>query len=256
MKQSAWRGAAEFVMAVTRRFFEDRAPQAAGSLTFTTLLAVVPLLAVALSLATAFPVFDEAITTLQLFLFENFLPDADGVETISEQILSFTEQAGRLTAIGLAFLVVTAVMLMLTIDDTLNRIFRVRRRRPLAHKIIVYWSVLTLWPGLIGASLSLTSYLIGNASMALRLVPLAFTWAALTLLYILVPYRHVGLLHAAAGAVLAGAAFEVAKRGFALYVANFPTYTMIYGAFAALPIFLLWMYVSWLVVLAGAVFTA
>jgi membrane protein len=256
MKQSAWRGAAEFVMAVTRRFFEDRAAQAAGSLTFTTLLSVVPLLAVALSLSTAFPVFDEAITTLQLFLFENFLPDADGVETISEQILSFTEQAGRLTTIGLAFLVVTAVMLMLTIDDTLNRIFRVRRRRPLAHKIIVYWSVLTLWPALIGASLSLTTYLIGNASMPLRLVPFAFTWAALTLLYILVPYRHVGILHAASGGLLAGAAFEVAKRAFALYLANFPTYTMIYGAFAALPVFLLWMYVSWLVVLAGAVFTA
>jgi membrane protein len=245
MKQSAWRGAAEFVMAVTRRFYEDRAAQAAGSLTFTTLLSVVPLLAVALSLSTAFPVFDEAINTLQLFLFENFLPDADGVETISEQILSFTEQAGRLTAIGLAFLVVTAVMLMLTIDDTLNRIFRVRRRRPLAH-----------WPVLIGASLSLTTYLIGNASMLLRLVPFAFTWAALTLLYILVPYRHVEVLHAAAGGLLAGAAFEFAKRAFALYLANFPTYTMIYGAFAALPVFLLWMYVSWLVVLAGAVFTA
>jgi membrane protein len=256
MTQSAWRGAAEFVMAVTRRFYEDRAAQAAGSLTYTTLLSVVPLLAVALSLSTAFPVFDEAINTLQLFLFENFLPDADGVDAISDQIRSFTEQAGRLTAIGLAFLVVTAVMLMLTIDDTLNRIFRVRRRRPLAHKIIVYWSVLTLWPVLIGASLSLTTYLIGNASVALRLVPFAFTWAALTLLYILVPYRHVEVLHAAAGGLLAGAAFEVAKRAFALYLANFPTYTMIYGAFAALPVFLLWMYVSWLVVLAGAVLTA
>ncbi len=87
-------------------------------------------------------------------------------------------------------------------------------------------------------------------------MPFAFTWAALTLLYILVPYRHVEVLHAAAGGLLAGAAFEVAKRAFALYLANFPTYTMIYGAFAALPIFLLWMYVSWLVVLAGAVFTA
>ena len=256
MTKSAWRGPAEFVMAVTRRFHEDRAAQAAGSLTFTTLLSVVPLLAVALSLSTSFPVFDEAINTLQLFLFENFLPDADGVETISEQLLSFIDQAGRLTAIGLAFLVVTAVMLMLTIDDALNRIFRVRRRRPLAHKIIVYWSVLTLWPVLIGASISLTTYLVGNASMLLRLVPFAFTWTALTLLYILVPYRHVEVLHAAAGGLLAGAAFEAAKRGFALYLANFPTYTLIYGAFAALPIFLLWMYVSWLVVLGGAVFTA
>ncbi|HEY7241873.1 MAG TPA: YihY family inner membrane protein [Burkholderiales bacterium] len=256
MTKSAWRGAAEFLMAVTRRFNEDRAAQAAGSLTFTSLLSIVPLLTVALSLSMAFPVFDEAISTLQVFLFENFLPDAEGVETISEQILSFSEQASRLKAIGLAFLVVTSVLLMLTIDDTLNRIFRVRRRRPLAHKIITYWSVLTLWPVLIGASLSLTTYLIGNASMAARLVPFAFTWAALTMLYILVPYRHVDVRHAAVGAFLAGTAFEIAKRAFALYIANFPTYTLVYGAFATLPIFLLWMYISWLVVLAGAVFTA
>jgi membrane protein len=256
MKKSAWRGAAEFFVAVARRFYEDRGAQAAGSLTFTTLLSIVPLLTVALALSTAFPVFDEALTTLQLFLFENFLPDAEGLETISDQILTFSEQAGRLTAIGLAFLLVTSVMLMLTIDDAMNRIFRVRRRRPLAQQVIVYWSVLTLWPVLIGASLSLTSYLIGSTSFLLRLVPFVFTWAALTLLYILVPYRHVDLRHAAAGALLAGIAFEVAKRAFTLYVANFPTYTLIYGAFATLPIFLVWMYVSWLVVLAGATFTA
>ena len=256
MKKNAWRGAGEFVLAVARRFYEDRGAQIAGSLTFTTLLSIVPLLTVALALATAFPVFDQAIGTLQIFLFENFLPDAAGLEAISEQILSFSEQAGRLTAIGLAFLLVTAVMLMLTIDDALNRIFRVRRRRPLAQQVIMYWSVLTLWPVLIGASLSLTSYLIADSSALLRLIPFVFTWAALTLLYILVPYRHVDLRHAATGALLAGVGFELAKRAFALYLANFPTYTLIYGAFATLPIFLVWMYVSWLLVLAGAIFTS
>ena len=256
MTTNAWRGAWEFLVAVVRRFYEDRGAQAAGSLTYTTLLSLVPLLTVALALSTAFPVFDEAITTLQEFLFENFLPDAEGLQTLSEQILSFSEQAGRLTAIGLAFLLVTAVMLMLTIDDTLNRIFRVRRRRPLAQQVIMYWSVLTLWPVLIGTSLSLTSYLIAESSLPLRLIPFVFTWAALTLLYILVPYRHVDVRHAAAGGLLAGIAFELAKRAFALYLANFPTYALVYGAFATLPIFLLWMYVSWLVVLAGAIFTA
>ena len=145
---------------------------------------------------------------------------------------------------------------MLTIDDTLNRIFRVRRRRPLGQQVIMYWSVLTLWPVLIGTSLSLTSYLIGNTTMAARVVPFLFTWAAFTLLYILVPYRHVDVRHAAAGALAAGVAFEMTKRAFAIYIANFPTYTLVYGAFATLPIFLLWMYVSWLVVLAGAVLTA
>lgn len=248
MTKHAWRGAGEFCIAVARRFYEDRGAQIAGSLTFTTLLSIVPLLTVALALATAFPVFDEAITTLQLFLFENFLPEAAGLQAISDQIIAFSEQAGHLTAIGLIFLLVTAVMLMLTIDDALNRIFRVRRRRPLGQQVIMYWSVLTLWPVLIGTSLSMTPFL--------SLVPFLFTWAALTVLYILVPYRHVELRHAAAGALLAGTAFELAKRAFAVYLANFPTYTLIYGAFATLPIFLVWMYVSWLVVLAGATFTA
>ena len=256
MMKAQLRGAGEFCIAVARRFYEDRGAQVAGSLTFTTLLAIVPLLTVALALSTAFPVFDEAIATLQLFLFENFLPDAAGLTAISDQIVAFSEQAGRLTAIGLLFLVVTAVMLMLTIDDALNRIFRVRRRRPLAQQIIMYWSVLTLWPVLIGASLSMTTYLIDASSSVLRPVPFVFTWAALTMLYILVPYRHVEFRHAAAGALVAGIAFEVAKRAFAVYLANFPTYTLIYGAFATLPIFLLWVYVSWLVVVAGAILTA
>ena len=256
MTRLAWRGVGEFGIAVARRFYEDRGAQVAGSLTFTTLLAIVPLLTVALALSTAFPVFDEAIGTLQAFLFENFLPDAAGLQAISDQILAFSEEAGRLTAIGLIFLVVTAVMLMLTIDDALNRIYRVRRRRPLGQQVIMYWSVLTLWPVLIGTSLSMTSLLIGETSALLRLIPFAFTWAALTVLYILVPYRHVLFRHAALGALLAGTAFEVAKRAFALYLQNFPTYTLIYGAFATLPIFLVWIYMSWLVVLAGAVFTA
>ena len=256
MTRPAWHGVGEFCIAVGRRFYEDRGAQVAGSLTFTTLLSIVPLLTVALALATAFPVFDEAIGTLQVFLFENFLPDAAGLQAISEQILAFSEEAGRLTAIGLIFLLVTAVMLMLTIDDALNRIYRVRRRRPLGQQVIMYWSVLTLWPVLIGTSLSMTSLLIGETSALLRLVPFAFTWAALTVLYILVPYRHVLFRHAASGALLAGIAFEVAKRAFALYLQNFPTYTLIYGAFATLPIFLVWIYTSWLVVLAGAVFTA
>jgi membrane protein len=256
MKKNAWRGVVEFSIAVARRFYEDRGAQVAGGLSYITLLSIVPLLTVALALSTAFPVFDEAITTLQLFLFENFLPDADGLEVISDQILSFSEKAGRLTAIGLLSLLVTAVMLMLTIDGALNRIFRVRRRRPLPQQVIMYWSVLTLWPVLIGASLSLTSYLIGNSSLLLRLVPFLFTWAALTMLYTVVPYRHVDFRHAAVGALLAGIAFEVAKRGFAIYLSRFPTYTLIYGAFATLPIFLVWIYVSWLVVIAGGVFTA
>lgn len=259
--------AADFMVTISRRFLEDRGVQTAGSLTFTTLLSLVPLITVALSLTTAFPVFDQAMSALQTYIVEHFLPDAAGVKTITAQVSAFTEKAGRLTAIGLAFLLATSLMLMLTIDEAMNRIFRVQRRRPLAQRVLTYWSVLTLGPLLIGASLSMTSYLVGASlglmgdmgaatSAALRVVPFLFTVAALTMLYLVVPYRRIDLPHALVGAIVAGVLFELAKRGFAFYIAKFPTYTMIYGAFATVPIFLLWLYLSWLVVLVGATLTA
>ena len=266
MKSGPLRDLADFVLAVAHRFYDERSLVTAASLTYTTLLSLVPLFTVALAASTAFPVFDQAVGALQSFVFENFLPDARGVDTIAEQIQSFTENAGRLTAIGTVFFAVTAVMLMLTIDDSLNRIFRVQRRRPLLQQVLMYWGVLTLGPVLIGVSLSASSFAIGAsfgmlrlddfAELLLRVLPFFFTCAALTLLYAVVPYRYVELRHALAGGVLAGVAFELAKRGFGLYVAWFPTYRLIYGAFATIPIFLIWLYVSWLVVLAGAAFTA
>jgi len=266
MEKNAWRATGEFVIEVVRRFYEERALQAAGSLSYTTLLSLVPLFTVALAISTAFPVFDQTIAVLQKFIFENFLPDARGIETIAEQVQSFTENAGRLTAIGIGFFVVTAVMLMLTIDEALNRIFRVQRRRPLFQQVLIYWAVITLGPVLIGGSLSATSFAIGAslgvlnldilADAILRVLPFLFTCAALTLLYAVVPYRHVQLTHALASGILAGVVFEVAKRAFALYLTKFPTYTLIYGAFATIPIFLVWLYLSWCVVLAGATLTA
>lgn len=264
--ENAWRATGRFVVDVVRRFYEERALQAAGSLSYTTLLSLVPLFTVALAISTAFPVFDETITVLQDFILENFLPDARGIETIAEQVSSFTENAGRLTAIGIGFFVVTAVMLMLTIDEALNRIFRVQRRRPLLQQVLIYWAVISLGPVLIGGSLSATSFAIGAslgklnldilADALLRVLPFIFTCAALTLLYTVVPYRHVPLSHALASGILAGIAFEVAKRAFAAYITNFPTYTLIYGAFATIPIFLVWLYLSWCVVLGGATLTA
>jgi membrane protein len=266
MEKDAWRATGDFLIDVARRFYEERALQAAGSLSYTTLLSLVPLFTVALAISTAFPVFDQTIAVLQTFVFENFLPDARGIETIAAQVQSFTENAGRLTAIGIGFFVVTAVMLMLTIDEALNRIFRVQRRRPLLQQVLIYWAVITLGPVLIGGSLSMSSFAIGAslgwlnldilADALLRVLPFVFTCAALTLLYTVVPYRHVQLSHALASGILAGIAFEVAKRAFAIYLTKFPTYTLVYGAFATLPIFLVWLYVSWAVVLAGATLTA
>jgi membrane protein len=265
MENRAWRNFGEFCFAVARRFYEERALQTAGSLTYTTLLSLVPLLTVALAISTAFPVFDQTIGALQLFLMENFLPDT-GIDTIADQISSFTRNAGRLTAIGLAFFIVAAVMLMMTIDVSLNRLFRVQRTRPMLQQVLMYWAVLTLGPVLIGGSLSMTSFAVGAslgwlqlgsvADFVLGVLPFIFTCAALMLLYGVVPYRAVKPRDALIGGIVAGIAFELAKRGFAVYLARFPTYTLIYGSLATIPIFLVWLYMSWVVVLAGATLTA
>ncbi|MDH3320016.1 MAG: YihY family inner membrane protein, partial [Betaproteobacteria bacterium] len=264
MRRPDIRALLEFCLALARRFRDDRGIQTAGSLTFTTLLALVPLVTVALAMSTAFPVFDQAMEALGHYVSGQLLPE--GGTKVTQQFAAFAAKAGRLTAVGLAFLAVTALMLILSVDEVLNRIFRVQRRRALAQRLLMYWAVLSLGPLLIGASLSMTSFLVGSSLGLLNLgwltrgvlglMPFFFTCAALTLLYLVVPYRRIDVRHALAGAAVAGILFEFAKRGFALYIAKFPTYSLIYGAFATVPIFLLWLYLSWVVVLFGAMLTA
>lgn len=264
MRRPDIRALLEFCLALVRRFRDDRGIQTAGSLTFTTLLALVPLVTVAVALSTAFPVFDQAMEALKGYVSGQLLPQ--GGAKVTQQFSAFAAKAGRLTAIGIAFLAITALMLILTVDEVMNRIFRVQRRRGLAQRLLMYWAVLSLGPLLIGASLSMTSFLVGSSlgyldlgwltRAVLGLMPFFFTCAALALLYLVVPYRRIDPRHALFGAVVAGLLFEAAKRGFALYIANFPAYTLIYGAFAAVPIFLLWLYLSWVVVLFGATLTS
>ena len=260
MNRNSWRPAmsqlGDFCFAMVQRFREERATQTAGSLAYTSLLSMVPLLTVALAIASAFPVFDDAVTALQNFLFDNVLPETPGLGTVIDQIDSFTRNAGRLTAIGIIGFMVTAVMLMLTIDNALNRIFRVQRRRSLLQNVFIYWAILTLAPVLIGVSLSMTTYALAASVGSVIVVPFLFTCVALSILYGVVPARRVELKHALMGGIVAGVGFELAKRAFALYLQQVPTYTLIYGAFATIPIFLVWLYVSWVVVLCGAVFTA
>ena len=254
----------EFFLALAQRLREDRGFETAGALTFTTLLGLVPLVAVVLALATRFPAFERAMDALGRFAAAQLLPA--GSAMVTRQIAAFAEKAAELTSVGLVFVVVASLMMMLTVDGALNRIFRVQRHRHLARRLFVYAAVLTLGPALIGASLYLTSYLVVNSlgyldldeyrRTVVGLLAFAFTCAALTLVYLVVPYRDVALRHAAVGGVVAGVAFELAKRGFGLYVAKFPTYTLLYGAFAIIPLFLLWLYLSWVVVLFGATLTA
>ncbi len=248
-----------------RGFIEDRCVQVASSLTFTTLLALVPVVTVLLTVASAFPVFRSLLDHLHNFVVQNMLPQsADAVTAYAQQ---FSQNAANLTAIGVVILGVTALLLLFTIEAEFNVIWRVSRPRPFLRRVLVYSTVLTLGPLLIGASLSVTSYLIslslglvdgvpGMRSALFRFVSLVLTSAAFALLYFTVPRCPVMKRDAATGGIAAGAGFEVMKHGFGFYLTQFPAYTVVYGAFAAVPIFLLWIYLSWLVILGGAVLVA
>ncbi|SFO88542.1 YihY family inner membrane protein [Ralstonia sp. NFACC01] len=245
-----------------RRAGEDRLPQVASSLTFTTVLSLVPILTVAFALFTAFPMFKSFRADIEGYMFSNLVPG-----NISRPILTYLNQfssnAKGLTAAGLIGLVVTSVMTMLTIENALNAIWRVRHRRPLAQRVLVFWALMTFAPVLIGASLSVSSYLVSISAgyvhklpfglgVIVGLVPILLSAIAFAMLYVFVPNTNVERRDAFIAGLIAAAAFEIAKRVFGAYVAHIPTYTAVYGAFATLPIFLTWIYVSWLVTLLGA----
>lgn len=255
-----------FLRYVTVRLQEDRCTQMAASLTFTTLLSIVPLITIALTLFSAFPVFNDFYAHIKEFILSNMLPETGG-KMISRYMEQFAESASRLTAVGLVFLAFTSMLMMLTIDNAFNMIWRVSRPRSLLQRVLVYWAVLTLAPLLIGGSLSLTSWLIGFSVgyaqqipslgiSVLKVVPVILTTAAFTLLFRVVPNRYVPMRHAIIGGLIAAIAFETMNRAFAFYIAHFPTYKLVYGAFASVPIFLLWIYFSWITVLFGAIITA
>jgi membrane protein len=262
-----YRGALPEALAfVVRRSREVQLAQVASSLTFTTTLSIVPLMTIGFAVLTTLPVFEHIQTDLHELLLRNLMP-ADVSDTIFRHLNNFAAKARGLTVIGIVFLGVTAVSMMLTFDRALNTIWRVRRSRPLHQRILVYWSVLTLGPFLLGISLSLSSYLASASAgliqkppvaiaLLIDLVPLVLLTLGYAAIYVYVPNRPVRWRDALIGGSIAAIAFELAKRGFAVYIARFPTYTAIYGALAALPIFLLWVYLSWYITLIGATIAA
>ncbi|MGK7296625.1 MAG: virulence factor BrkB family protein [Candidatus Wenzhouxiangella sp. M2_3B_020] len=243
-------------------FKQDRSFESAGALSYTSLLALVPLMAVILGVLSAFPVFDYGVNQLQDFIFSNFVPAAGDV--VRQYLDQFVERSAELTGTGTLFLIITALILMATIERVLNRIWRVDRPRRPTSRLLVYWAVLTLGPLLLGASLGLTSYIAALPTVApevirstlqnvaLAVTPFFVALLAFTLIFMIVPHRNVRWHHALAGAAFSALAFEVSKRGFVFYISNFPTYEKVYGALAAIPIFLVWIYVSWVVILLGA----
>lgn len=257
----------EFLQAVGRRFVDDRCMQTAGSLTFTTLLSLVPLVTVAFSVLTLFPAFRELTSDLRNLLMGQLMPASS--ELVQHYLLQFSEKASKLTLLGSLWLLVTAVMTLATVDRALNAIWRTHRRRNTLVVFMVYWALLTLGPLLLGAGIAGSTYLYAVYKsyvfaglvhytdwLLLRLVPLLLETAAFCMLFVLVPRARVRFRDALAGGLLTAVLFELAKRGFALYISQFKNYELVYGAFSAVPFFLLWIYLSWLMVLVGAEVTA
>ena len=248
------------------RFREDRLGLTASSLTFTTTIALVPLITVALAVFSVFPMFGTLQVVLQKWLVESLVPD-----NIARQVLGyltqFAGQANRLSAVGVAMLFGTALALILTIDRTLNGIWRVRQPRPLAQRVLVYWAAMTLGPLLLGASVTMTSYAVsasrglvgglpGGVGLLLDLFQYVMLAGGAAALYRYVPNTSVRWSHAWAGGLFVSTAIELAKKVLVLYLGKVPTYSVVYGTFATVPILLVWIYLAWLIVLLGAVITA
>lgn len=249
-----------------QRFRDDQLSLTASSLTFTTLIALVPLLTVMLAVFSAFPMFAVFQDALEKLFLQSLVPE-NIARPVIKALTQFAGKARAIGAAGLVLLVVTALALMLTIDRTLNRIWRVRRPRPLAQRVLVYWAMLTLGPLALGLSLSVTSYALsasrglvaalpGGIGFALGIVQFALLAAAMAGLFRFVPNAPVRWSHAWAGGLFVAIGFEGAKEALGWYLQAVPAYSIIYGAFATLPIFLLWLYLGWVIVLLGAVVAA
>jgi len=254
-----WYGLALYV---ARRFRADGALDKASSLSYTSLLSLVPLMAIALAMLAAFPVFDSVRVQLQGVLFKNFVPEVG--EQVQRYVATFVGNAGKLTAAGVVGLVFTAVTLLVTIESSLNAIFRVITHRSPMSRLLVYWTAVTLGPLLIGASFSLSAWffaaqdwaaragLSGVVKLVTTALPTALLMVAFSLLYLAVPNRRVMFRDALYGGIAAGLAFAFLRFAFGLYITQAHAYQSIYGAVAAVPIFLFWTYLSWVVVLFGA----
>lgn len=253
-----------FARHLNSRFVEDRCLAAAASLSYTSLLALVPLVAIGFAVLSAFPAFESAQEEIQAFVFKNFVPSA--VETVQSHLAGFIEKARGLTAIGVIGLAVTALLLFNTIETALNLIFRVTSSRSVINRLLVFWAMLSLGPLLAASGFSVATAFYADAAATSGLssildraaqgIPTLLSILAFAFLYKVVPNRPVRFRHALIGAAVAGIAFTLLRWGFTIYVTRFPSYQNLYGTLATIPIFLFWMYLSWAVVLIGAVITA
>ena len=249
-------------ISVAKRFRSDRLTRHAAALSYSSLLALAPMMAIGLSVLTIFSSTEQLSSPLEDFFFQFLLPAAS--EDIRLYIDQFAGQAGKLSLIGLGLFLLTALLLLFHIEESFNDIWRVEQGRNIAGRLTVYWALVSLGPLLMGASLTISTYLLGLKvavggeivgqvqSMGLVLLPFLFQLLAFMLLYLVMPNVRVSLKHALCGALVASILFELTKKGFAYYVLNFKSYEIVYGALSTLPIFLIWIYLSWVVALVGA----
>jgi membrane protein len=259
-----WRHFLSFFHYLRKRVKQSQFQVVAGYLSYVSLMSLVPLMVVALSVATAFPIFADIHQGVEQFVFDNFVPTASDV--VQQYLSAFVNNASKMSAIALLFIFVAALLLISAIDKAFNNIWQVTKKRRVITSFSMYWMILTLGPLLVGASIAITSYLVslvslgvddsfGITSLFFRLLPLLSSLAAFVLLYMLVPNTTVPLKYALSGALFAAIFFEFAKKAFAVYLTAFPSYQAIYGALAIVPILFLWVYLSWLIVLGGALIT-
>lgn len=247
----------DVVKEVQKRFGSDRLTRHAAALSFNSLLALAPMMALVFAMLSLFSAFEAMATPLEDFIYQFLVPAVgDDLRGYLEQ---FAGQAGKLTLIGLVFFFLTALLMLFNIEESFNDIWGVGKGRTVIARITVYWSLVSLGPILMGASLVISSYVLSSSilngqaqSFGLAILPLLFEMMAFLLLYLVMPNVRVSLIHGLAGAFVASVLFELTKGLFAAYVRNFANYEVVYGALSTLPIFLIWIYLSWVVALIGA----
>lgn len=253
----------EFVYFVMKRAQNDTVLRVASSLSYTSLIALVPVLAIALAIFSAFPVFNEVRQQVQDMIIQNLMPDTG--EDIKLYFAQFINATAKLTTIGVVGIALTAILLLSTIENSFNFIFKVTRPRRFTTKITLYWTIITLGPLLLGTAFSLKGYAAFNDVLHTvpelqvimgSILPFLLTWLVLTGVYIFVPNKKVDFLNAGAGAFVAMCLFWVLRFGFSIFMVKNNTYKTLYGAVAAVPLTLVWMYLYWAAVIFGAVVTA
>ncbi|OCG58131.1 virulence factor BrkB family protein [Gilliamella sp. Nev3-1] len=244
------------------RINNDRLTTYSAGLAYTTILALVPLITVIFSLLSAFPMFDDASQSLKQLIYNNLVPTAS--DTIQSYLEQFITNTKKMTFVGIIGLIVTSLLLINSINTTLNRIWKTKRKRSFMYNLAIYWTILTLGPILVGSSIAVSSYIFSlkwfstaaTNTILLSMLPFIISVIGFWLLYSIIPTEPVPLKESLIGALVAAILFELGKRAFSLYVTSFPTYQLIYGVVSSIPIMLVWIYFSWCIVLFGAEFAA